>query len=108
MANKRAIGSLCLTDLNEAAKKGHSAFSRSSKNGKIYCNVTMWINAETDKNGNDFSIQLSSKKDMDEADKAKFDGKKVYAGNLKHPASYEEKPVTEAEDKFFIMFYYLT
>ncbi len=96
--SKRAIGSLCLTDLNAAAKRGHTAFSRSAKNGKIYANITMWCNDEPDKNGNDFSIVLNSAKDKQEADMAANDGKKTYAGNLKWAQDQgEPKPVTAQE-----------
>lgn len=31
-------GSLCLTEMIEQAKKGHSAFSK-AQNGKVYCNI---------------------------------------------------------------------
>lgn len=59
-------GSICYTDLVAAAKNGHSAFSRSEKNGKVYFNVAIWQKEEPDKYGNDFSIQLNAKKDSTE------------------------------------------
>lgn len=31
-------GSICLTELVEQAKKGHSGFSK-AQNGKVYCNI---------------------------------------------------------------------
>ena len=39
MENQFFTGSICLTDLIEQAKKKHSAFSKSERNGKIYARV---------------------------------------------------------------------
>lgn len=72
-----STGSICLTDLLEHAKKGHSAFSKSEKNGKIYLNFKMWTNDEPDQFGNDSSLLLNSKKDKQEAEG------KIYIGNAK-------------------------
>lgn len=74
---KMILGSLCYSDIVAAAKAGHSAFSRSQKNDKVYFNVVVWENDEPDKLGNDFSIQLSSTKEKREAEG------KTYVGNLK-------------------------
>lgn len=57
--------SLCLTDILEAAKAGHSAFERSEKNKKLYFRVSIWDNEEKNKFGQDVSIQLNPKKDTD-------------------------------------------
>lgn len=73
-------GSLCFTDILAKAKEGHSAFSK-AQNGKIYFNVTVWHNEETDKYGNDSSIMLNSHKDKREQEG------KCYIGNLKIQAS---------------------
>jgi hypothetical protein len=77
--------SICVTELIELANKQHSAFSRSQKNQKVYCNVTIWVNDEPDQYGNDASIQLNSSKDGAEKDKALLPpGKKnFYLGNGK-------------------------
>lgn len=69
-------GSLCLTQINEAAKSGHSAFSRAS-NGKIYFNIIEWENDNVDKFGNNFSVKLNPKKDAPDNEK------NIYIGNLK-------------------------
>ena len=60
-------GSICLSDLFEKAKEGHSAFCR-AKNGKIYLNFTQWLNDEPDPFGNHSSFQLSSKKEKRESE----------------------------------------
>lgn len=65
--------SLCLTDILSAAKAGHTAFSRSDKNQKVYFNVSIWDNDEKNKFGQDVSIQLSPKKDTD--------SERLYIGN---------------------------
>lgn len=60
--SKSLIGSICLTDLIEFAKKGHTAFSK-AENGKIYANVKVWVNETKDKYGNDCSVQINPKAD---------------------------------------------
>lgn len=82
------LGSMCLTTLIEKAKEGHSAFSKSPKDGKVYFNYAEWINDEANEYGQHSSILLSSSKDRKE-----IEGK-VYIGNGK---KYENKPV-EAKD----------
>ena len=54
--SKLFTGSICLTDISENFKKKHSGFSKSEKNGKIYANVSIWINDQPDQFGNDGSI----------------------------------------------------
>jgi hypothetical protein len=74
--SNRINSSLCLTDLGDKYRAGHSAFSKGN-NSKIYVNITSWINDEPDKFGNDVSHQLNSKQDQREAEG------KVYVGNGK-------------------------
>jgi hypothetical protein len=97
--SNRINSSLCLTDLGEKYRAGHSAFSKGN-NGKIYVNITSWINDEADKFGNDVSHQLNSKQDQREAEG------KVYVGNGKTatqaaaPASQPaSKPATQVPGK---------
>lgn len=78
--SKNFYGSICLTDLLEAAKQGHDGFEKSGKNGKIYGNITVWLNDEVDKFGNIMSIQLNEKQDSQQF-------KKFYIGNLKEGKS---------------------
>lgn len=75
--NQLFTGSMCLTDIIEKAKKGHSAFSKSKKNGKVYFNMLTWINEEKDQYGNTMSHQLNSTKEKREAEG------KFYIGNSK-------------------------
>jgi hypothetical protein len=79
-------GSICLTEMVEQAKKGHSAFSK-AQNGKVYCNILTWLNEKEDKYGNIMSHQLSSQKDMREVEGL------IYIGNSK--ALQSSKPVTK-------------
>lgn len=81
---KLMTGSICLSELNEQAKKGHSAFSR-GKNERIYFKVKVWINEEKDQYGNDASIQLNPKKDMETNN--------IYIGNLKLAEPKEPEPL---------------
>lgn len=74
--SQRFYGSVCLTDLIEKAKSKHSSFNKAD-NGKIYCNVTVWLNDEEDKYGNVMSIQANSSKQMAERED------KFYLGNCK-------------------------
>lgn len=81
-------GSICLTELFEQAKKGHSAFSK-AQNGKVYFNILTWLNEKEDKYGNIMSHQLSSQKDMREAEGL------IYIGNSK--ALQSSKPVSKSD-----------
>ena len=73
--SKLLYGSMCLSDLSEQFKAGHPAFSKSEKNGKVYVNVTVWVNDDADQYGNHAALQLSKPKDSDM--------KPIYFGNLK-------------------------
>lgn len=81
-------GSLCLTELIDQAKKGHSAFSK-AQNGKVYFNVLTWLNEKEDKYGNIMSHQLSSSKEMREIEGL------IYVGNSK--AIQSSKPVKASD-----------
>jgi hypothetical protein len=90
------VGSICLTDLNEQAKNGHSAFSR-GKNGKVYFNVNLWVNDTPDQYGNTVSIQLNSKKELRETEG------KIYIGNAKPltpPTPTQKETPSEFDDNF--------
>jgi hypothetical protein len=74
--SNRINSSICLTDLGEKYRAGHSAFTKANNN-KVYVSLTTWINDEADKFGNNVSIQLNSKQDKRDAEG------KVYVGNGK-------------------------
>jgi hypothetical protein len=80
-------GSLCLTDMVEKAKAGHSAFVK-GKNGKIYVNITEWVNDEPNQFGQHVSYLLNSSKEKKEEEG------KVYIGNGKKSESSGGTPVT--------------
>jgi hypothetical protein len=86
--SKLYTGSVCLTDLIEKAKEKHSAVSKSASNGKIYVNVLLWENSETDKYGNSHSLQLNSTKERKDVEG------KVYVGNFK-PVELKKQASTE-------------
>jgi hypothetical protein len=88
MNNQLFFGSICLTDMLEAAKKKHSAFTK-GQNGKIYCSVNVWLNAEKDKFGNIMSVQLNPTKEMKD-----IDGRQ-YIGNMKQ--SDGPKPISDRD-----------
>lgn len=88
MQNQLFFGSICLTDMLEAAKKKHSAFTK-GQNGKIYCSVNVWLNAEKDKFGNIMSVQLNPTKEMKD-----IDGR-AYIGNMKQ--SDGPKPISDRD-----------
>lgn len=81
-------GSICLTTLLEKAKEGHSAFSKSPKDGRIYFNYAEWVNNEANEYGQHSSILLSSTKDRKDAEG------KIYIGN---GIKWENKPVTASD-----------
>ena len=83
-------GSLCLTEIIEKAKAGHSAFTKAS-NGKVYFNVNIWHNDAPDKFDNVISVQLNSKQDKRDAEG------KVYIGNAKEVKASAPAPVTASD-----------
>lgn len=84
-------GSICISDLVEAAKKRHSAFSKSVKNGKLYANILIWENNEKDEYGNTHSIQLNSTKEKKEAEG------KTYIGRAKPMERAEPQPISNSD-----------
>jgi hypothetical protein len=96
MENQSFYGSICVTDLIEQIKVKHSAFSK-GKNGKIYCNATVWLNKEVDKYDNIMSLQLAPTKERKDIDA------KLYIGNFKKSEGAKpvaDKDVTKAEKEF--------
>ncbi len=83
-------GSICLTDLIAKAKESHSSFSKAA-NGKIYGNITIWVNDEPDQYGNTVSLQLNSTQEKREAEG------KVYVGNGKPAKKKDPEPVSSAD-----------
>lgn len=68
-------GSICLSDIPK------DKIATSTKNGKKYLNITIWINDTVDQYGNIGSIQVSQTKDERDAKV-----KKQYIGNFKNAA----------------------
>lgn len=87
-------GSICLTELIEQAKKGHSAFSK-AQNGKVYVNMLTWMNDEPDKYGNTMSHQLSSSKELREKEG------KIYIGNSKKLETNKPISTNDIKDDSF-------
>lgn len=73
-------GSICLSDIPK------DKITESTKNGKKYLNVVIWLNDE-EKFGNIGSIQVSQTKEEREAKE-----KKVYIGNFKKPEAKQDAP----------------
>ena len=70
MEKIRINGSICLSELNELAKAGHSAFSRveaTDGTSRIYVNFTGWCNSCND-DFKDFSANVNGKQDMKDND----------------------------------------
>ena len=88
MENRLFLGSICLSELNEQAKKGNPAFSKAS-NGKIYVNVNLWHNEEPDQYENVAQIQIAKLKDSKE--------KSIYIGNFKLPKKKEPEQVSVSD-----------
>lgn len=85
--------SICLTDLVAQAKAGHSAFVR-GKNGKIYVNITEWVNDEPDQFGNHASFLLNSTQEKRDSEG------KIYIGNGKVKSSGgDSKPAEVKKDE---------
>lgn len=70
-------GSINFSKLLEKVKEGHSAFSKSAKDGNVYFNFGLWVNDEPNEFGQHCSLNLNSSKEMKEKEG------KVYFGNAK-------------------------
>ncbi len=90
--SERFYGSICVTDLIEMAKRKHSAFTK-SESGKVYANVTVWLNEEQDKYGNIMSVQLNPSKEKKDTDE------RMYIGNMKkaQPKSISDKDTSNLD-----------
>jgi hypothetical protein len=84
-------GSICLTDLIDMAKQRHSSFQKGQSNGKIYCNIKIWVNDEVDKFGNSVGLQLNSSKEMRDTEKV------FYIGNAKKVESASPQPLSNVD-----------
>jgi hypothetical protein len=80
-------GSICLSDIPK------DKIVESTKNGKKYLNVVIWLNDEEDKYKNIGSIQVSQTKDEREAKATK-----QYIGNFKKPEQKQEAPQENVSD----------
>lgn len=87
--SKLSTGSICFTDLIDAAKRKHSSFVKSQNNGKVYVNIILWENDEKDDYGNTHSIQLNSTKEKKEEEG------KVYIGRAKPVEKKEPTPISQ-------------
>lgn len=92
--SKRLPGSCDFTNLLNAAKAGHSAFSKSEKNGHIYFNFTAWLNDDPDQYRNDMSLKLNSTKEKAQEEKELFN--KGYFGKAKM-AKQDNATFTESD-----------
>ena len=90
--SKLYYGSICHTDYMEMIKSGKFQGEKSTKNGKVYINLSVWINDEKDKFGNIASVQLNPTEEHREAFKANKTN--TYIGNLKESERKESAPVT--------------
>jgi hypothetical protein len=93
--------------LEEMFKKRHSSFNRSSKNQRMYVNLSIWVNDEPDKFGDHASIQLNSSKDGLENDRKinppKKDGSpsdRCYIGRGKK-ADFGAQPLNQSDTLSF-------
>lgn len=87
--SKHFYGSICLTEILESSKSGHPAVVKGS-NGKIYVNVSAWLNDTPDQYNNVMNMQLSMPKDRQ-------DLSKIYIGNFKESQPKEPQPVSISE-----------
>ena len=89
--SQRFYGSINITDLFEQLNKKHSAFSKAD-NGKVYADVTVWLNDNIDKFGNIMTVQLNPKKDLKGRDG------QPYIANLREA---EKKQVSDRDTNSF-------
>lgn len=89
MASKMYYGSINVTELNAAARAGHSAFVKAGEKNNIFVNCQIWLNEEPDKYGNNISLKVNPLKDSTD--------KGFYIGNFKFSTEMGGKPLTAAD-----------
>jgi hypothetical protein len=87
--SKLLTGSIDLTKIDKTKIVSTDKNGKPFENGARYLNVVVWINDETDKYGNNASIQISQSKEEREAN-----AKAIYIGNLKEPQSRNNEPTS--------------
>lgn len=90
MSSQLYYGSISITDLMEKFNKKHSAFTKGG-NGKIYCNISVWVNDQVDQYGNSMSLLLSSKKENKDQEG------KQYIGNCKKSEYDGPQPISDGD-----------
>lgn len=93
---KLFYGSICIDTIMEQGKAKHSAFQK-GKNGKIYANISVWLNDEPDEYDNVMSLKLSASKEALEKDKEQG---KIYIGNCKESDNTTTPINTKDSEKF--------
>lgn len=96
--SKLYYGSINISDILDHAKELHSAFNKSQKNGKVYANISVWLNDEPDKYGNIMAIKLAATKEALEKDEEQG---KIYIGNCKESEDQPPKALDEKDAKTF-------
>lgn len=91
--SKNYYGSINYTELVEMLRTGKYKTFKSDKTGKIYVNVSIWINDKEDMYGNKASIQLQTK------DEFRDEKLNRYIANLKEAErSFNEASTNDFED----------
>lgn len=102
--NQLFSGSINLTKLVNSAKSGHSAFSKSAKDGNVYFNFQAWVNDEANEYGHHMSLLLNSSKEMREEEGKQYigNGKKIDTTKPIKPKDIDDDlsnvPVREKKD----------
>jgi hypothetical protein len=87
--SKLLTGSIDLNKIDKTKIISTDKNGKPFENGAKYLNVVVWLNDETDKYGNNASIQISqSKEERDAGVKA------IYIGNLKEPQGRTNEPTS--------------
>ena len=87
--SKMLTGSIDLNKIDKTKIVSTDKNGNPFENGAKYLNVVVWLNDETDKYGNNASIQISQSKEEREAG-----AKAIYIGNLKEPQSRNNEPTS--------------
>lgn len=80
--SKLRVVSIDLTEITKLFNAGHSAFSKSDKNGHNYVSLAIWDKDELDKFKQDVSVKLNPVKDKKDAEGNNYvgNGRKIESG----------------------------
>lgn len=98
--SKFRVVSIDLTEIGNLLRKGHSAFSKSEKNGHQYVSLAIWDKDEPDKYKQDVSVKLNPIKDKKDSEGNNYvgNGLKIQQKGETQTTQQTHQPAQQEDD----------